>query len=258
MTTNISSNLEQGVLQLVFSSADGLNTLDDAWCTALAAALRDAAHDPAVRAVLLSAQGRAFCAGANLDGMRRSALQQGFDGSPLAQLTHALAGFTKPLIGAVHGKAIGGGATLLLHCDLVAAAADTQFLLPFTSLGGVPEFASTYLLPRSAGSRLATELLLLAQPFDAETALRAGIVNHVVAAGQELPLAEQWAQRLAALAPNAVQNTRRLLRQTQHAGLVSAIDTEGAALAAALHSPEVREAFSAFLEKRRPNFAQFH
>jgi enoyl-CoA hydratase/carnithine racemase len=258
MTTNIESNLMQGVLSLIFTSEDGLNTMDDQWWNSLDAALQRAGDDTAVRVVLLSARGRAFCAGANLIGMRTSALQQGFEKSPLASLIKCLMNFPKPLLAAVHGKAIGGGATLLLHCDLVVAATDTQFRLPFTSLGAVPELASSFLLPRAAGSKLANELLLLGNTFNADKALRAGLVNELVPPGEELALALQWAEQLASLAPNSVQMTKRLLREAQQTGLSAVVAREGEALVAALSSGEVQEALTAFLEKRQPNFSPFH
>jgi enoyl-CoA hydratase/carnithine racemase len=258
MAADIESHLADGVLELVLSSPDGLNTMDDPWFAQLSADLNRAASDRDVRAVLLSSRGTAFCAGANLRGMATSALHHGFAGSPLAHLIDGLVSFAKPLLAAVHGQAIGGGATLLLHCDLVAAAADSRFRLPFTSLGAVPELASTFLLPRAAGSRLASELLLLGQAFDAETALRAGLVNAVVPAGEELALARQWAAHLATLAPASVQATKRLLREGQHQGLVTAIAHEGEALATALRSGEVKEAFDAFRAKRQTDFSSFY
>ena len=258
MTTTIVSSLDQGVLELSSSSEDGLNTMDDRWFDRLASLLSEAAGDSAVRAVLLSARGKMFCAGANLPAVAASALQRGFAGSPLATLLARLMDFPKPLLAAVHGKAIGGGATLLLHCDLVVAAADTQFRLPFTSLGAVPELGASYLLPRAAGSKLANELLLLGDGFDAATALRAGLINVFVPAGEELGVARQWAGQLAALAPDAVQTTKRLLREAQHGGLPACVAREGEALAHALSSGEVKEALAAFIEKRRPNFSRFH
>lgn len=158
----------------------------------------------------------------------------------------------------VHGKAIGGGATLLLHCDLVVAAADTQYRLPFTGLGAVPELVSSWLLPRAAGSKLANELLLIGKVFDAETAKRAGLINELVSPGEELALACQWAAQLAALAPRSVQASKRRLREAQHVDLMTAIVTEGEAFAAATACPEVQEATTAFLEKRRPALSKFH
>jgi enoyl-CoA hydratase/carnithine racemase len=258
VSANMESSLVQGVLHLVFTSEDGLNTMDDPWFAALEKALQRASDEHGVRAVLLSSRGSAFCAGANFIGMRTSALHQGFAGSPLAALIERLVSFPKPLVAAVHGKAIGGGATLLLHCDLVVAASDTLFRLPFTSLGAVPELASSFLLPRAAGSRLASELLLLGKAFDANKAMRAGLVNELVPPGEELALAREWAEHLASLAPASVQMSKRLLREGQQCSLSTVIAREGEALVKALSSGEVREAASAFLEKRRPDFTPFH
>lgn len=258
MAATIESTLTCGVLHLLLCSDDGLNSMDDAWFDDLEANLGRADGDAAVRAVLLSASGPMFCAGANFAGMQGSALHRGFAGSPLAGLIARLTRFDKPLVAAVHGKAIGGGATLLLHCDLVVAAADTQFRLPFTGLGAVPELASSWLLPRAAGSKLANELLLLGQAFDAQTAKRAGLINEFVPPGEELALASRWAAHLAALAPRSVQASKRLLREAQHVDLATSIAIEGDALVAALASPEVQEATTAFLEKRRPDFSKFH
>lgn len=258
MAANIESSLTHGVLHLVLVSEDGLNTMDDHWFEALETRLHQAMDDRAIRAVLLSARGAAFCAGANFLGMRDSALQQSFSGSPLANLIECLTCFPKPIVAAVHGKAIGGGATLLLHCDLVVAADDTQFRLPFTQLGAVPELASSYLLPRAAGSKLANELLLLGHFFDAKKAQRAGLINEIVPAGEELALAREWADQLAALAPTSVQTSKRLLREAQQTGLKKTIANEGEALVTALKSDEVQEAVTAFQEKRRPDFSRFH
>jgi enoyl-CoA hydratase/carnithine racemase len=258
MAEEIESSHDHGVLHLVFSAEDGLNTMADPWFDLLESHLHRAEDDRDLRAVLLSGRGSTFCAGANFRGMASSALHRGFAGSPLARLIDRLVAFPKPLLAAVHGKVIGGGVTLLLHCDLVVAAADTQFRLPFTSLGVVPELASSFLLPRAAGSRLASELLLLGQYFDAAKAVRAGIVNEIVPPGEELALARQWAEHLASLAPGAVQATKRLLRATQQQGLADAIAREGAALVTAMGSAEAGEAVAAFLEKRRPDFSRFY
>lgn len=258
MSTRIESSLDQGVLELTFMSEDGLNTMDDDWLARFETLLRGAADDVAVRAVLLSAQGAMFSAGANMAGLLSSAMNQGFPGSPLDTMTRYLAEFPKPLLAAVHGKAIGGGATLLLHCDLVVAASDTQFRFPFTALGGVPEFASSFLLPRAAGTRLARELLLLGNVFDAHKAMRAGLINDLTAPGEELTLARKWAVQLAALAPAAVQATKRLLHHGQQASMPDVIANEGATLVAALAGGEVKEAMAAFKGKRKPDFSSFH
>ena len=127
----------------------------------------------------LSAEGDAFCSGANLKGIQPSVLTDDYAQSALARLLRRLTTFGKPLVAAVHGLAIGGGTTLLLHCDFVYAAEGTRFQMPFTKLGLVPEFGSSYLFPLNAGMRLASELVLLGEQFDAETAQRAGLVTAV-------------------------------------------------------------------------------
>jgi enoyl-CoA hydratase/carnithine racemase len=257
MAGSIEKNLVGGVLHLEFTSDDGRNTMDDDWFARLDQALADAAGDRKVRVVLLSSRGAAFCSGMNLRHAASGFLSEGFGGSPLACLSHRLADFSKPLLAAVHGYAVGGGATLLLHCDLVVAAADTRFRLPFASLGIAPEIGSSYLLPRAAGPRLANELVLLGKLFDAQTAQRAGFVNAVVEPGSELAMARQWAEDLTAQAPNALVESRRLLREEHLAGVHAAIDREGEALFAAVQFGEFGEAVAAFLEKRPPDFSRF-
>jgi enoyl-CoA hydratase/carnithine racemase len=257
MSTQIESALNQGVLHLVFTTEGGLNTMDDPWFEAFTSHLKDASQNSAVRAVLLSARGKVFCAGADLRAMTTGALRRGFAGSPLQRMVDQLIAFHKPLLAAVHGKAIGGGATLLLHCDLVVAASDTQFRLPFTSLAAVPELGSSFLLARAAGSRLANELLLLGNFFNAEMARRAGFINEIVSPGGELSLARQWAEQLASLAPVSVQGTKRLLREAQQDSLSAAVLREGSALEKAICSDEAAEALTAFIEKRPADFSAF-
>jgi enoyl-CoA hydratase/carnithine racemase len=127
-------------------------------------------------------------------------------------LLRTLATFEKPLLAAVHGQTVGIGVTMLLHCDLIVAARGTQFSLPFVSLGLVPEAASSLLLPRLVGPQRAAELLLLGRPFDADTALRLGLVNRVVEEAALLDEARTLAGALARQPPNALAATRRLLR----------------------------------------------
>lgn len=258
MAGNIEKSLAQGVLHLEFTSDDGRNTMDDDWFERLDKALADASSDRNVRVVLLSGRGAAFCSGMNLRAATSGFLGNGFSGSPLGRVSHRLADFAKPLLAAVHGSAIGGGATILLHCDLVVAAADTKFRLPFTGLGIVPEIGSSYLLPRAAGSRLATELVLLGNLFDAQLAQRAGFVNTVVEPGNELAAARAWAEQLAAKAPVPVSESKHLLHTEHLAELHAAIDREGEALTTAVNRGEFREAAAAFVEKRAPDFSAFH
>ncbi len=257
MTVRFEAVLDQHVLQLRFGTAGERNVMSDAWFDALDACLRQAQSNPAVRVVLLSAQGDAFCAGADLKTLETGLFPEGYARSALARLLARLAGFDKPLVAAVHGAAIGGGTTLLLHCDFVFAAEGTLFQLPFVRLGLVPEFGASYLLPLHAGLRLARELVLLAAPFDAHKAQRAGIVTEVVAPQQLMERAQATAAALAALPPGPMRAAKRLLQAGHSAALAAAFAAEGQALDTAVASPELHEAVDAFLGKRAPDFSRF-
>ncbi|WP_119964538.1 enoyl-CoA hydratase/isomerase family protein [Simplicispira lacusdiani] len=257
MEPHFTATTEQKVLHLRFGQPGVRNLMDDAWFDALEAHLAEAGRDPGVRVVLLSAEGDAFCSGANLKGVQHGLLSQGYEQSALARLLRRLTTFDKPLVAAVHGLAIGGGTTLLLHCDFVYAAEGTRFQMPFAKLGLVPEFGSSYLLPLNAGMRLASELVLLGEPFDPETALRAGLVNAVVPGAELLARARRTADVLAQTAPGPLRRAKLLLRQGHQAALAAALAAEGQALQESLQSPELAEAVTAFIEKRAPDFSRF-
>lgn len=248
---------EQKILHLRFGRPGVRNLMDDAWFDALEAHLAEAEANSAVRVVLLSAEGDAFCSGANLKGVQHGLLTQGYEQSALARLLRRLTTFGKPIVAAVHGLAIGGGTTLLLHCDFVYAAEGTRFQIPFAKLGLVPEFGSSVLLPLNAGMRLASELVLLGEPFDPETALRAGLINAVVPGAELLARARRTADVLAQTAPGPLRRAKQLLRQGHQAVLEAALAAEGRALQESLQSPELAEAVTAFIEKRAPDFSRF-
>jgi len=212
---------------------------------ALAAA--DAAAD--VRAVLLHGTRECFSAGNDLADFLKP---RGPDEeSPATALFRTLPAMRKPVVAAVAGPAIGIGCTLLLHCDLVYAGENARFQLPFVPLGIVPEFGSTLLLPLLAGYQRAAELLLLGEPFSAEQAREAGIVNAVVPSAEVLEIAERKARALAALPPESVRLTKALLKATQRGALETRIAEESRLFAERLASPEAKAAMSAFLEKRK-------
>ena len=257
MTVQFNAVLDQHILRLSFGTAGRRNVMSDAWFAALEDHLRQAQGNPVVRVVLLSGQGDAFCAGADLKGLATELFPEGYARSALARLLERLADFDKPLVAAVHGAAIGGGSTLLLHCDFVFAAEGTLFQLPFARLGLVPEFGASYLLPLHAGVRLARELVLLAAPFDAHTAKRAGIVSEVVMPQALMAHAQTTAVALALLPPGPLRAAKRLLQAGHRAALAAAFAAEGKALDAAVASPELHEAVDAFLSKRTPDFSRF-
>lgn len=216
----------------------------------LGAALAAADADAAVRAVLLHGTRECFSAGNDIADFLKP--RRGPEDSPAAPLFRTLPAMKKPVVAAVNGPAIGIGSTLLLHCDLVYAGESARFQLPFVPLGIVPEFGSTLLLPLLAGYQRAAELLLLGQPFTAQQARDAGIVNAVLPDGEVQAHAERAAAALAALPPESLRLTKRLLKQTQSAALDARIAEEARIFAERLASPEAKAAMQAFLEKRAP------
>ena len=207
-----------------------------------------------MRAVLFHGQAGVFTAGNDIeDFMKRP--PQGTD-SPVFRFLEAASQAAKPLVAAVNGPAVGIGTTLLLHCDLVYAGDNARFRLPFTSLGLVPEFASSYLLPLIAGYQRAAELLILGEAFDAQKAYEAGFVTKVVPAAQALDAAREAARKIAALPAKSVRLTKALLKSAHAAAVRNQLQVEGEHFRAMLGEPAAREALAAFLEKRAPDFSK--
>jgi enoyl-CoA hydratase/carnithine racemase len=231
------------------------NALTHAMYTDLAAALCAADADPQVRACFITGCAESFTSGNDInDFIQRGVLDED---SPATTFLQAISQMQKPLVAAVNGLAIGIGTTLLLHCDLVYAAASARFRLPFVNLGLVPEAASSLLLPQMIGQRHAAELLLLGDFFDAETAQTVGIVNAVYADETLLDLAWQKAEALAAQPPAALRLTKSLLKRSTAALVAETMREEAAHFKAQLQSPEALEAMQAFMERRSPDFSQF-
>jgi enoyl-CoA hydratase/carnithine racemase len=168
-----------------------------------------------------------------------------------------LIGAQKPIVAAVQGPAVGVGTTMLLHCDLVYASEQARFHLPFVNLALVPEAGSSYMLPQMSGHQRAAELLMLGEPFDAQTAHEAGFVNAVVADDAVLDVAAEKAADLAAKPPAALRLTKALLKGGAQAQITEAVQVEASHFAELLHSPEALEAFTAFVERRQPDFSKF-
>lgn len=244
-----------GVLTLEIARPEKKNAITVDMYAALAAGLRAAAAEPAVRAVLITGQPGIFTSGNDLeDFMQRP--RQGLD-SPVFQFMQALVACDKPVVAAVTGPAIGIGTTMLLHCDLVYVADDARLAMPFVSLGLVPEFASSLVVPRLMGRVCAAEKLLLGDPFTAEQAVEFGLANAVLPAAEVAPHARRVAERFNALPPAAVRESKKLLRRADEAEVMKAIAVEAEVFGRQLNSPEAKEAFSAFFQKRRPDFSSF-
>ena len=250
----IKSSVAERIADIELARLDKKNAFTADMYAQLAAALSAADADANVRVVLLHGSNDCFSAGNDVnDFLKRP---PGGD-SPAIRLFDALPGMKKPVVAAVGGPAIGIGSSLLLHCDIVYAAPNARFQLPFVPLGITPEFGSTYLLPLLAGYQRAAELLLLGQPFNAEKAKDVGIVSEIIAEDELLLKAQQTARALAALPPESIRLTKQLMKKRYGTALGETIREETKIFTERLSSPEAKEALSAFLEKRKPDFSRF-
>ena len=242
------------VLEVLFNRPEKKNALTGAMYAAVVDAFHRADEDASIRVVLLSGVGDTFTSGNDIkDFQTRAATNEPTHASPF--LT-ALSSLAKPLVAAVNGAAIGVGTTMLAHADIVIAARSARFVMPFTSLGLVPEAASSLLFPRLVGHQRASALLLLGDPLDAETARDWGFVNQVVADEDLMSTARSVAARLAALPPTSVRQTKDLIKNGKQ-DVPSRIAEELVLFRDRLRSPEAAEAFQAFAEKRKPDFSRF-
>jgi enoyl-CoA hydratase/carnithine racemase len=214
--------------------------------------LNGAAQDDHIRVVLWHGAGDSFTAGNDLEDFMKN--PPGPSESPQARLMTALINFDKPLVAAVHGAAVGGGTTMLTHCDFVYAGESAKFQMPFINLGLVPEFGTTYSIPSRVGYIRAAELILLGLPFDAARAAELGLVTRVVPDQKLLSTATETAQKLAEKPAGALQACKRLMRRPSHEQLERAAKLENEEFAARVRSVDAKEAFTAFFEKRPPNF----
>lgn len=248
-----------GVATIEIARPEKKNALTVAMYQAMADALNAAQADPAVRAVLITGQPGIFTSGNDIEDFMSRPPGQGSNAadSPVFQFMRALVGIDKPVVAAVTGAAIGIGTTLLLHCDLVYVSDEARLAMPFVSLGLVPEFASSLVVPRLLGNVKAAEKLLLGDPFSPEDAVDARIANAVLPAGEVVNHARRIAERFNSLPPGAVRETKKLLRRTSTEEVLKTIAIEGELFSARLRSPEAMEAFQAFFQKRKPDFSKF-
>lgn len=251
---SIHTNTADGVATIEIARPEKKNALTMAMYQALAAAIDNAQTDHSVRAVLITGQPGIFTAGNDLaDFMAHP--PNGAD-SPVFRFMRTLSGCEKPVVAAVTGAAVGIGTTMLLHCDLVYVAEDARLSMPFVSLGLVPEFASSLLLPRLMGRVQAAEKLLLGEPFTGLAAVALGLANKALPASEVLAHARQVAQRFTLLPPGAVRDSKRLLRGDLTERIAATIGAEASVFAQRLLSAEAMESFRAFFEKRRPDFSK--
>lgn len=252
--SDILTHVEAGVMTITLNRPERKNSITSAMYGAMADAVAAAEGDPAVRVAVLQGHETIFSAGNDIgDFLNRP--PAGAD-SPVFRFLRGIAGFTKPLVASVCGPAVGVGTTMLFHCDLVYAGDNAAFSMPFVNLGLCPEAASSLLVPRMMGYHRAAEALLLGEPFMAEAALEVGLVNRVVPPTEANGVAQGVARKLAAKPISSLIETKRLMKQGQQAEVLAQMDQEGASFGRMLREPAAREAFGAFMEKRKPDFSR--
>jgi enoyl-CoA hydratase/carnithine racemase len=253
--SHILTETRDRVLRIEIARTDKKNALTQDMYRAMSRALAAADADAQVRAILIHGTRDCFTAGNDL----KDFLERPPHAGPAASFDFisGLPKVIKPLVAAVGGPAVGVGTTMLLHCDLVYAAPNARFQMPFVPLGLVPEAASSLLLPMIAGYQRAAELLLLGQPFSAEKALAAGFVTEIVPEEKLLEHARRAAAALAALPPASVRLTKQLMKRPLGQAIASQMEEEGRIFAERLGAGEAKEAMTAFFEKRKPDFSRF-
>lgn len=253
MSLDITINkINDHVQHIVIDRNEAKNALTSEMYLSLAKALEQADNDISVRAVLLSGNAQMFCAGNDLNDFLNNPPRD--SSAPPFKFLLALHHFSKPLIAATAGPAIGIGTTMLLHCDHVLSATNTVFKMPFLQLGLTPEGGSSLLLPQLIGQRQASELLLLGKSFDTVYALQIGLINQQCAVDDLMPQAISVANHYAQQAPSAVQQAKKLLKAPLKHIVEQAILEEGTIFSQRVESSECKEAISAFFEKRQPTF----
>ena len=251
--SEILTHVDAGVMTLTINRIDKKNSLTAAMYAAMADVLESAHHDSAVRVLVIQGHESIFSAGNDIGDFLNKP-PSGAD-APVFRFLRGISTFTKPIVAAVCGPAVGIGTTMLLHCDLVYAGDNAAFSLPFVNLGLCPEAASSLLVPQLMGHARAAEVLLLGEPFRAETALEMGLINRIVPPSEANALAQQQARKLAAKPLGALMETKRLMKKDHASSIAERMDEEAASFGRMLTEPAAREAFAAFMEKRKPDFS---
>jgi len=244
----------ESVLRVELNRPAKRNAMTANMYVTLAEAFIEAAKDERTRVVLWHGARDSFCAGNDLEDFLNN--PPGPGDSPQAQLMNALVDFDKPIVVAVQGAAIGGGTTMLTHCDFVYAGESAKFRMPFIDLAVVPEFGSSCSVPASIGHIRAAELILLGLPFDAKRAAELGLVTQVIPDQNLLTVATQTARKLAAKPAGALQASKRLMKSPFRDQVKTAMKLENKEFSVQVRSDDAKEAFAAFLEKRAADFAK--
>jgi len=252
--SDILTHFDAGVTTLTLNRLDKKNSITGDMYAAMAQAIDQAQADPATRVLVIQGHESIFSAGNDIGDFLNK--PPSTENSPVFHFMRALSTFEKPVIAAVAGPAVGIGTTLLFHCDLVYAGDNAAFSMPFVNLGLCPEFASSVLAPQMFGYHLAAEALLLGEAFFAEAALEVGLVNRVVPPTEVNAYAQAQAKKMAAKPLSSLLETKRLMKGGQSKALIERMGEEGQSFRRMLTEPAAKEAFGAFMEKRKPDFSK--
>jgi enoyl-CoA hydratase/carnithine racemase len=255
LTSDLLLDTAGGVTTLTIHRVAKKNSFTTAMYAAMADVLDQAQADPAVRVLVIQGNETIFSAGNDIADFLQTpptTLE-----APVFRFMRAISSFSKPIVAAVCGPAVGIGTTMLFHCDLVYAGDNAAFSMPFVNLGVCPEAASSLLAPQRMGYGRAAEALLLGEPFMAETALEMGLISRIVPPAEVNALAQRQAQKLAAKPLSSVLASKRLMKQGQADLVAQRMAEEGTLFGQMLAQPAAQEAFAAFMEKRKPDFSAF-
>ena len=243
-----------GVMTITLHRVEKKNSFTQAMYGACADALVQASEDATVRVVVFQGHETVFSAGNDIGDFLNSPRSN--TDAPVFRFLRAIATFPKPVLAAVCGPAVGIGTTMLFHCDLVYAGDNAAFSMPFVNLGLCPEAGSSLLVPQMLGYHRAAEALLLGEPFMAEAALEVGLVNRVVPPTEANTYTQAQARKLAAKPISSLMETKRLMKKVSTDAVVQRIVEEGEIFGRLLREPAAKEAFTAFMEKRKPDFSK--
>jgi enoyl-CoA hydratase/carnithine racemase len=252
--SDILIHAESGVMTITFNRFEKKNSISTAMYATMADALVQAETSSAVRVVVFQGHEAIFSAGNDIGDFLNG--PPSTEESPVFRFLHAISAFPKPVIASVCGPAVGIGTTMLLHCDLVYAGDNAAFSMPFVNLGLCPEAASSLLVPQMMGYHRAAEALLLGEPFMAEAALEVGLVNRVLPPLEANNYAQAIAKKLAAKPLSSLVETKRLMKNGHAATVKAQMSEEATSFGRMLREPAAKEAFGAFLEKRKPDFSR--
>ncbi len=250
---HVLTHIEDGVMTITLNRLERKNSITSAMYAVLADAIEQAEKDAAIRVAVLQGHETVFCAGNDIGDFLNQP-PSGQD-SPVFRFLRGIAGFPKPLVAAVCGPAVGIGTTMLFHCDFVYAGDNAAFSMPFVNLGLCPEAAASLLVPQMLGYHRAAEALLLGEPFMAEAALEVGLVNRVVPPMEANGVARSIARKLAVKPHSSLAETKRLMKMGTQRQVLEQMAQEGTSFGRMLGEPAAREAFGAFMNKRKPDFS---